>query len=433
MHLSLTPDPSVLLVSFATAANFTCSDSVVGGSMDSPNACTCQYRAKGAAKYKTSTRSVSYTYTEGAWVGRLHRTLLTGLEPLQRYEYTCDGEKHSFTFRSPPLAGHFPVQIAAVADLGMDCDSEGCGNSTITALGKAAENGSVDLLLHAGDIAYTSGNQQVWDKYMREMEGAAARVPYQICVGNHESHYNFSAVRSRFAMSGTTESQDGPQGPLPVNNLWHSFSYGGVQVVAFSTEHNHSIDSPQVTWLRSELEMATTPERRRLAPWIIVMAHKPMYCSTDDFYDCHIGGPMKIAPAIEPLLAEFGVDLFIAGHLHNYERSWPVLNRTVLRHDYAYNGTGIKGTTHVVIGNAGDNEGLTDSWSKPVPAWSAKRLAELGWARITAQNETTLLFEALHSSSGNVLDSFTLQKPAATSSASIGVATGAGHTSVASS
>lgn len=69
-------------------------------------------------------------------------------------------------------------------------------------------------------------------------------------------------------------------------------------------------------------------------PWIVVFAHKPLYCSTgrlittvqkltvlvDDYYDCKVGGPKVIAPEIEPLLKENNVDLFLAGHLHNYER-----------------------------------------------------------------------------------------------------------------
>ena len=251
---------------------------------------------------------------------------------------------------------------------------------------------------------------------MREMEPAAARAPYQVCVGNHESHYNFSAYRNRFAMSGTAgSSEDGPQGPRPVNNLWHTFAYGGVRFVAFSTEHEYSQSSDQLLWLERTLETVSTKEERALRPWIVVFGHKPVYCSTNDFYDCHIGGPKKIGPAVEPLLRKYGVDLFLAGHLHNYERTWPVYNGTVLRRNYTWDGEGsgsAKGTTHVVIGMAGDSEGLTDSWDTPTPTWSAKHAANLGWARVSALNSSVLHFEYVASASGTVLDSFTLRKPA---------------------
>ena len=40
-------------------------------------------------------------------------------------------------------------------------------------------------------LVYADGDQAKWDEYMREMEPAVARVPYQVCVGNHEHHYNY--------------------------------------------------------------------------------------------------------------------------------------------------------------------------------------------------------------------------------------------------
>ena len=48
------------------------------------------------------------------------------------------------------------------------------------------------------------------------------------------------------------------------------------------------------------------------------------FSSTNDYYDCEVKGPKEIGPMLEPLMREFNVDLFLAGHLHNYERSYPV-------------------------------------------------------------------------------------------------------------
>lgn len=65
---------------------------------------------------------------------------------------------------------HFPVTVGVVADLGEDCNHPGCGNSTITAITSEAKANNFSLLIHAGDIAYTSGVQTVWDEFLREME-----------------------------------------------------------------------------------------------------------------------------------------------------------------------------------------------------------------------------------------------------------------------
>ena len=471
-HLSLTPDPSAVTVVFATASGWKCDtdpnmrssrsfqkekekekekeeikETESGGpSPPAPAPCECTYGpAAVGSPAATTMNSVEYTYTEGGWVGSLHRVLLTGLSPSTKYEYRCGGKSDkSFQFTSPPAPGAAPVVLGVVADLGENCDGGGCGNATIAALAAAAQSGLIGAILHAGDIAYTSGDQSIWDQYMREMESAAGTVPYQVCVGNHESHYNFSAYMHRFAMSqgtgGSSSSTNaiaaahtriaaaaavavaatssggsgfGSSSGMPlINNLWHTFTYGAVRVVALSTEHDHTFGSPQHTWLTDVLAAASTPEAKRQTPWLVVMAHRPLYCSTSDYYDCQINGPQKIAPSLEPLFHQYGVDLFIGGHLHNYERSWPVFNQTVVRKRYAWNGTGTYGTVHIVAGMAGDNEGLTDRWMSPTPEWSAYRSARLGWLRMSFKSAAELFIEFVDSVNGTVIDAFTIEKPA---------------------
>ena len=90
---------------------------------------------------------------------------------------------------------------------------------------------------------------------------------------------------------------------------------------------------------------------------------------------------------------------------------YPVLNQTVVRTNYGWNGTGAYGTVHIVAGMAGDNEGLTDRWASPTPDWSAFRSAKLGWIRLTFRSGSELLVEFVGSNGGDVLDTFTMTKP----------------------
>ena len=94
-------------------------------------------------------------------------------------------------------------------------------------------------------------------------------------------------------------------------------------------------------------DLAATNRSR--TPWVIVTAHFPLYETYDNFGPHNIArersapdlgarghGPERVeggalAPSktqaiadVEPLLAEFGVDIFFAGHDHNYETTWPV-------------------------------------------------------------------------------------------------------------
>ena len=409
-----------MLLSFATAAGYC-------GTMPSSSTCTCSYsisnNTDAAGNFDTVAPSpTSYTYTNGSWVGALHRVLFARLTPSTTYYYTCDQGTRIFSFKSTPASKHFPVTIGAVADLGSDCDTEGCGNATIKALAAAAVAGNIDFVLHAGDIAYTSGEQQIWDEYLEQTESFASMVPYQVCAGNHEHYLNFTGYRWRFAMtSGRSGTDvDGPQGPVPVNNLWSSFKFGGTEFFGFSTEHAFEIGSSQYEWLSKALAASAADPS---VSWRIVFAHRPAYCSTKDYYDCKQAGPKKIRPILGPLFEQHDVDLFLAGHLHNYERSFPISDGEVLRESYNWTAVqqqeqdaGVaptkKGTVHMVIGNAGDNEGLTSAWEQPKPSWVAFRNTTLGWARITVHDEKNMLVEMVESEGvGRVIDSFTLVKP----------------------
>jgi hypothetical protein len=62
------------------------------------------------------------------------------------------------------------------------------GSSNAQALGKLqkwAQNGEFDMIFHNGDIAYNMDEQngRMGDEFMRQIEPAAAYVPYMTSVG----------------------------------------------------------------------------------------------------------------------------------------------------------------------------------------------------------------------------------------------------------
>ncbi len=82
-------------------------------------------------------------------------------------------------------------------------------------------------------------------------------------------------------------------------------------------------------------QMATQESNRSKRPWIVVMGHRPMYCSTSDNDDCtktdtytRVGMPVTKLYGMEDLLYEHSVDLALWAHEHNYERHWPLYNYT---------------------------------------------------------------------------------------------------------
>lgn len=77
-----------------------------------------------------------------------------------------------------------------------------------------------------------------------------------------------------------------------INNHFYSFNIGRAHVVGFSsefyyfTEYGFSQIANQYEWLEQDLREANKPENKAKYPWLILMAHRPMYCSTRDADDC---------------------------------------------------------------------------------------------------------------------------------------------------
>lgn len=390
VHLSLTHDVSAAVVTWAT--------------MDSSDA----EAASGYVQYGTTSGSPSgkaqattKTYSTGGtqWPGVLYNARMTGLSASTTYFYTVTAAgqtSQEFNFTTAPGSVVYPTKIAMFGDLGEKCNTPGCGDPTIAALINGVAKKEFDLMVHVGDIAYTSGTQSVWDTYFNEMQAAAANMFYMTIPGNHEHYFNFTGYKMRFANPGVE--------PNSIFNLWSSFDYAGVHFIGFSTEHDFEPGSMQYRWVEADLKKAAA--NRANVPWIIMYGHRPVYCSTDDYYDCVIFANYKMKPYMEPLMKKYGVDLYVAGHLHNYERSYQVFNGTFVSKSYTNPTT----TIHCVAGMAGDNEGLTNKWFNPQPQWSAIRDAQLGYGRVTVTDAKTLTWDFVLSQTGEVHDTFTIKK-----------------------
>ena len=250
-------------------------------------------------------------YQNGSWEGALHRVLFAKLSPATTYFYTCGQASRVLSFKSPPAPKHFPVTLGAVADLGSDCDTEG--------LWKRDHQGPrirCDLWEHRLCPARRRHRLHVWRAAdlgrvlvasgVFRLTGSVPSMP-----GNHEHYMNFTGYRWRFAMTPGRPGagEDGPQGPVPVNNLFSSFKFGGVEFIGFSTEHAFEAGSRQFEWLSSALKASASDPS---VSWRIVFAHRPAYCSSD-YYDCKHAGPTKIRPVLLPLFEEYGVDFVFGG------------------------------------------------------------------------------------------------------------------------
>ena len=90
---------------------------------------------------------------------------------------------------------------------------------------------------------------------------------------------------------------------------------------------------------------------------------------------------------MEELLFKYGVDFFINGHEHDYERSWPVY-----KGQSDQSNVDPKGTIYVVTGAAGSSE-LHEPFTREQPEWSAYRSNTFGYSRMHIHNATHLRWQ----------------------------------------
>ena len=185
-----------------------------------------------------------------------------------------------------------PAHFVAAGDVG-DCNASG-DEATARLLDRLP--GTIALL---GDSVYERGSLA---EYRRCFAWARHRSRIKPAVGNHE--YLTPGAAGYFAYFRV------PQ--------WYSYDLGDWHVVVLNTNCGPAggcgLDSPQGRWLRADL--AAHPAFCTLA-----YAHHPRFSSG-------LHGSDTTIDALWRILRARGVDVYLAGHDHDYERFAP---RGVLR------------------------------------------------------------------------------------------------------
>lgn len=353
----------------------------------------------------------------------VHSVLLSNLIPGQTYKYHCGSPKYGwspvFYFTAMKPGSDWSPRFAVFGDMG------NINAQSMPRLQEETMLGYYDAVLHVGDFGYDMVDDlgRVGDAFMNQIQNIAAYIPYLTCVGNHENAYNFSQYAGRFNMPSSDGVSYGGD-----SNYFFSINIGPVHVISISTEFYYFLEygfsqlAVQYAWLENDLKEANKPENRALRPWIIVMGHRPMYCSNTYINDDHIvihdcnfddrvrkGLPYIKKFGLEELFYDHGVDLEIWAHEHSYERLWPIYNNTVLNGSIEEPYTNPKGPVHIVTGSAGCKE--RHSQFGPAEDFTAFRSRDYGYTRLQAFNASHLYWEQVSDDQdGKIIDSIWLIK-----------------------
>ena len=162
--------------------------------------------------------------------------------------------------------------------------------------------GDIALL---GDIAYDAGSAEEFaDCYDVAWGRHGARV--RPVPGNHE--YRTTGAEGYFTYFEAKASPDDPECRRDCAG-YYAYDLGEWHIVALNSEASMTNGSPQEMWLRADL--AANRSRCTLAYW-----HHPRFSS-----GAH--GNDDRSADIWQTLYDFGVDIVLNGHEHNYERFAP--------------------------------------------------------------------------------------------------------------
>ncbi|MGL6343820.1 MAG: metallophosphoesterase [Waterburya sp.] len=191
------------------------------------------------------------------------------------------------------------------------------------------------LVLLTGDNIYPHGEidkiHQTFEIPYHDL--LKQQVKFYAAIGNHDILTNNGVEQinyQEFNMSGR----------------YYTFIKQNVQFFVLDTNPEASW-SKQLNWLENSLAKSTQP-------WKVVYGHHPLYSSG------YYGTNLELIKRLEPLFSRYGVQLYLNGHEHHYERTKP-----------------IKGTTYLTCGTGGAE-------LRPVGKsdWTAFSVSQFGFAAL---------------------------------------------------
>jgi len=252
-----------------------------------------------------------------------HVVRLEGLRPGTRYRYRVilgkEGEGGStapLSFQTLPMAGPLTVQVVG---------DSGWGDASPHAVVAAMMRSEADLVLHAGDTVYPGFSPSLADLRLLSVLRPWMRArPSAFTWGNHDLYAGFDPLVEIFG-SPTNDTPGWEHvAERTVPQAYYSFDAGDVHFAVlfqpFLGQYQMRTNSPQARWLDADLAASQKP-------WKVVMAHIPWETSSahridDSNYNGRPDGA-EFAEVLLPIARRHGVQLYLSGHDHNYERLIP--------------------------------------------------------------------------------------------------------------
>lgn len=285
-------------------------------------------------------------HTFSGFSGYVHEVELTGLSPDTTYYFVWGGENGGYSqgwsFRTAPTE-RSDVTFAGGGDSRRAYSGEGSTTPFPEArndVSREMAKRNPDFAIYSGDFVLDWDNQLQWENWFSSMQDFwvtenGRMIPVIPAVGNHE-------VSGPYEENKSDSKYYYEQFALPRNERWYSLDWGSeLHIVVLDSEvHPSELSEHQYEWLVNDL--ASHKDFR----WNIVTFHRPPFSKGG-----HHGSYLPVRGAWSPLFDNYGVDIVINAHSHNYQRTKPIVYSEEEGAKVA--GSGENGTVYLVSGGWG--------------------------------------------------------------------------------
>jgi Calcineurin-like phosphoesterase len=161
----------------------------------------------------------------------------------------------------------------------------------------------------------------------------------KISIGNHDDD--------------DSEGLDGHMDHFGLSQTSYSFNHENANILVLDTDReSYSSGSTQYNFAVNDLKSASQDPD---IDWIIVYFHAPIYTSPAPC--CSVSSALR--DTLHPLFDEYGVDLVLAGDIHNYQRTFPIRYNAndpaspTITSTNASNYTDPEGAIYAIVGTGG--------------------------------------------------------------------------------
>jgi len=245
-----------------------------------------------------------------------------------------------------------------------------------------------ELLLALGDYSY-SNSATCWLDIIKPLDSNT-----RIAIGNHEDEIS-EGKRQYLNHFGLSKS-------------YYSFEYGNIHVLVIDSEQDIDVGSSQYDFVRNDLQLASNDPS---ILWKLVIFHHPPYTSPTSCSACE---PLNsLRDAVHPLFDKYGVDLVLMGHVHNYQRSFPLKynanhpSEPIITSSNEHNYLDPLGQIYTIVGTAGINFHALSGKESYI---EYQQDSKFGFLNIHFSKDGKTMNSKFISNDGSVMDQFSIKK-----------------------